>query len=117
MPCRAYDLEGEASLSRGSRPIIRCSAHPQIGSFVEPWTSGCLGRRRGLVRSSVSVRLPPIAARRVNMPAHQQTSGRQGMKDRLLGLHGASRMCIEESARLHSTELGRILQLDADIDM
>ena len=51
------------------------------------------------------------------MPAHQQTSGHQSMKDRLLWLHGASCTCIEESAARRSTELGRILQLDADIGL
>jgi hypothetical protein len=49
------------------------------------------------------------------MPANQQTSGHQGIRDRLLGLHGVSRLCIDESTSRRSTELGRILQLDADI--
>ncbi len=37
------------------------------------------------------------------------------MRDRLLWLHGASHTCIEESTSRRSTELGGILQLDADI--
>lgn len=39
------------------------------------------------------------------------------MKDRLLWLHQASRMCIVESTSRRSTELGKILQLDADIGL
>jgi hypothetical protein len=49
------------------------------------------------------------------MPAHQQNSGPQGMKHRLLWLHEASRACIDESTSRRSTELGGVLQLDADI--
>jgi len=51
------------------------------------------------------------------MPAHQQTSGPNDMKDRLLWIHQASGTCIEESTSHRSTELGRILQLDADIGL
>ena len=39
------------------------------------------------------------------------------MKDRLLRLHRASGTCIAESTSRRSTELGRILQLDADIGL
>jgi hypothetical protein len=49
------------------------------------------------------------------MTAYQQASGHQGIRDRLLGLHGVSRLCIDESTARRSMELGKILQLDADI--
>jgi hypothetical protein len=51
------------------------------------------------------------------MSTHQQTSGHHSIKDRLLWLHRASEACIEESTSRRSTELGRILQLDADIGL
>jgi hypothetical protein len=51
------------------------------------------------------------------MRAPQQTSGHHGIKERLLWLHQASGSCVEESTLRRSTEIGRILQLDADIGL
>src|SRR5688500_14096086 len=49
------------------------------------------------------------------MATHRQPVGQHRLKEHLLWLHNASELCIEESTVRHSVELGRILQLDADI--
>jgi hypothetical protein len=54
---------------------------------------------------------------KVTMSPDWQTLGPHSMKERLLQLHGASSACIVESTARRSVDLGRILQLDADIGL